>query len=110
MTNIIAIVMALCTIESSNMADAVGDGGQAVGILQICPVMVSEANRLHGSDRWTIEDRWSEMQSKQMAHLILSKRATTLSKACEVWNPQAGEWYFKRVESELKRQKEIGYE
>lgn len=53
-------------VESSGRADAVGDNGQAVGILQIHPVMVEDCNRIVGEDRWTLEDRKCPEKSREM--------------------------------------------
>ncbi len=53
-------------VESSGRADAVGDGGKAVGILQIHPVMVEDCNRIVGEDRWTLEDRLCPDESRAM--------------------------------------------
>lgn len=53
-------------VESSGRADAVGDGGKAVGILQIHPVMVKDCNRIVGEDRWTLEDRLCPDESRAM--------------------------------------------
>ena len=53
-------------VESSGRADAVGDGGKAVGILQIHPVMVADCNRIVGEDRWTLDDRKDAVKSRAM--------------------------------------------
>ena len=53
-------------VESSGRADAVGDGGKAVGILQIHPVMVADCNRIVGEDRWTLDDRTDAVKSRAM--------------------------------------------
>ncbi len=60
------ILPAIEHVESSGRADAVGDGGKAVGILQIHPVMVEDCNRIVGEDRWTLEDRLCPDESRAM--------------------------------------------
>lgn len=52
-TNLIVLISAISTIESNNNPRAVGDNGRAIGILQIHPVMVKEANRLLGTNAYT---------------------------------------------------------
>lgn len=52
--------------ESGGRADVEdGDGGLAVGILQIHPVMVEDVNRISGL-RFTLEDRRDVAKSEQM--------------------------------------------
>lgn len=66
------LIMALILIESGGDPLAVGDGGRAVGVLQIHPVMVAECNRLAGEERWTLADRTCRARSIQMATIFLS--------------------------------------
>ena len=71
MTNLICcVVAALIQIESAGKADAVGDGGKAVGILQMWPIAVREANRVSGGN-WTLADRLDPEKSKAMAFATL---------------------------------------
>lgn len=58
-------------IESGNNAQAVGDGGKAVGVLQIWPVMVEEVNRISGK-KFTLEDRFNVDKSEEMAKIYLN--------------------------------------
>ena len=69
---IIKLVMLLVMIESGGDSKAVGDGGRAVGALQIHPIMVRECNRLTGSQRWTLDDRLDVTESIRMCTLFLS--------------------------------------
>jgi hypothetical protein len=72
MTSVLSIVLsALIQIESGARPDAIGDGGKAVGILQIHPVMVAEANRIVGAQRWTPADRRNPQASLAMAWTVL---------------------------------------
>jgi len=57
---------AMAMVESGGDPDAVGDGGLAVGILQIQPVMVAEVNRIVGERRYTLADRWDVRKSVEM--------------------------------------------
>lgn len=60
------ILPAIEHVESSGRADAVGDGGKAVGILQIHPIMVADVNRIVGEERWTLDDRLCPDESRAM--------------------------------------------
>jgi len=69
---IVKLITALVLIESSGNPNAVGDGGRAVGCLQIHPIIVRECNRLTGSQRWTLDDRLDVTESIRMCTLFLS--------------------------------------
>ena len=71
--NFLLILMVLLTIESSNRPNPpAGDGGRAVGVLQIWPIMVDECNRIAGEKRWTYVDRHSKVQSVQMCAVYMN--------------------------------------
>ena len=71
-TNIIAQVLAaLISIESGGDPAAIGDSGRAVGILQMWPIAVDEANRLAGRPLWTYADRRNAQLSLAMGSIIL---------------------------------------
>ena len=113
MTNSIALAIAiLASIEAGGRLDAVGDGGRAVGILQMWPVCVQEANRLVGKKRWTNEDRKTAKGSYEMAEIILTshlkrrKPPENLVELCARWRNPSGDapqWYKKRIEKEIER-------
>ena len=66
------LLLVLIAIESGGKNNAVGDGGKAVGCLQIHPIMVKECNRISGYKRWTLADRLSRRESMKMCSLYLS--------------------------------------
>ena len=114
MTNMIfSLVAALCLVESSGNPRAVGDNGRAVGVLQIHEIMVDEANRLEGFQRFTYSDRKSAMQSRQMAYTVISKRLAragyneptpeALKYAIGLWN--RGETYYQKVIKQMEESK-----
>jgi hypothetical protein len=104
-SNVIAIaIAALIQIESGGRPDAVGDGGRAVGILQMWPVAVREANRIAGETRWTLDDRRCPDKSIEMARTVLAvhyRRGNTcpVELAARWRNPYstAPEWYRTRI-------------
>ena len=72
MTNFIisAAISLLIQLESGGDPSAIGDHGQAVGILQIHPCMVQFVNRRHGT-AFTLADRLDPVASRQMCELFL---------------------------------------
>jgi len=104
------VIDALVVIESSGRPAAIGDGGKAVGLLQIHAVAVREANRLAGSNRWKLSDRFCPQKSRAMARTILTwhyRRGTTdpVELACR-WNKPFGQptaHYRAKVRAELSK-------
>ena len=69
------ILSSIIQVESGGNESAIGDGGLAVGILQIHPVMVEECNRILDIDNgknyneigpFTLEDRYNRNMSVAM--------------------------------------------
>lgn len=67
------LVKALIQVESSGRDHAHNVSEDAVGCLQIRPIMVREVNRIlrkHGGTfRFELEDRWDREQSLEMFHI-----------------------------------------
>lgn len=75
-------------VESRYRCDAVGDGGKAIGPLQMWTIMVDEVNRIAGTS-YTYEDRASWQKSYEMFCLIMRYRnVQTVADAVRVWNPR----------------------
>ena len=79
---------------------------EAVGILQMWPCAVEEANRLAGRDLWTLEDRRNPQLSWAMAwqileHHYLRGHTDVVSLACRWHTPygEAPESYVEKVRS-----------
>jgi hypothetical protein len=114
MTNLITTVMlAVLTIETGGEPEAtrdtvVRDGGLAVGIAQIHPIAVQEANRLYGRERWTLADRTNRVESLAMLRITLAwhyRRGVRdpVDLACR-WNRPGGQLnpdYRRKVEAVL---------
>lgn len=64
------LLSAIEFVESRGRADAVGDGGRAVGVLQIWPITVADANRILGRDEFTLADRLNPDRSRQIFYVI----------------------------------------
>ena len=73
---LIKLISLLCILESSNNPEAIGDGGRAVGILQIHSIMVRECNRLSTKFDPVFKDtdRLNVMKSKRMATIFFFRR------------------------------------
>ena len=81
MTNLIAsVIAALCVVETNGDPSAIGDGGKAVGVLQMWPIAAAEANRLEGIEArrerrpartWTLADRLDPQASREMCAVTL---------------------------------------
>lgn len=109
MSNLMAIVAAICIVESGGDASAVGDNGQAIGAFQIHPIMIAEANRLAGFDLWTLQDRWSLIKSRQICHQVLAERLRRRGLSADteegqryaigIWN--SGEAYYRKVKGAM---------
>lgn len=65
--NLLQFIMILIQVESGFDPNAVGDGGKAIGVLQIHPVMVDDINRIVGYKKFTYKDRKIPSKSIQMA-------------------------------------------
>lgn len=119
MTNLIAqIVAALILVESNGNPAAIGDGGRAVGVLQMWPVAVEEANRIErieakregrAARTWTLADRRSVEASREMCAVTLRfhyRRGTrgAVELAGKWRNPYSAcpGWYRERVRKAMR--------
>ena len=119
MTNLIAqVIAALLLVESGGDNAAIGDGGRAVGCLQLWPTAVAEANRLEGiaarrehrqARTWTVADRTNRAASVAMAEVTLAhhyRRGYTNAVAlgCRWRNPysECPAWYADKVRMALR--------
>ena len=63
---IMSIIEAVITIESGGDLLAFNAKEEAVGVLQIRPIMLREVNRLVGYCKYKYDDRWNKTKSIQM--------------------------------------------
>lgn len=61
---------AIVLVESNNRANAVGDGGSAVGAYQIRPIFLRDINRILGWNKYELDDRWDPVKSRAMARIF----------------------------------------
>jgi len=98
------LVEALVRVESNGKANAVGDRGKAVGVLQIHDIMVQEANRL-AQTRYSHKDMFNPAAARDVAKIVLNHYSKTIQKTtgreateqelAYIWNGGASSW--KRV-------------
>lgn len=86
------LVEALIWVESRGKEDAYCKREDAVGVLQIRPIMVKEVNRILGligsTNIYTLEDRWNRDKSIEMFNVVASYYHETSSyeKIARCWN------------------------
>jgi len=112
------LVSALIQVESSGRDHAIGDGGRAVGCLQIHPILVQDINAIlarRGSPtRYTLADRFDRQQSVAMLEVYLGHygqrlgRTPTEQDLARIWNGGPSGWrknatigYWRKVSSHL---------
>lgn len=78
----------IITIESEYNSSVIGDGGKAVGLLQIHPIMVREVNRILGKNLYTYDDRYDPDKSIEMFEIYQSyyNPDKDLELAARLWN------------------------
>jgi len=95
------LIKALIKVESGGKIGAVGDGGLAVGVLQIHPIVIDDVNRIYKT-KFTLKDRLDPEKSKTICRLYLDyygrqyAKKTGLKPTDEVlsriWNGGPGGW------------------
>lgn len=119
-TIIAMLISALMIVESDGRAEAIGDSGRAVGILQITPVCVQDINRF-SKVQYNLSDRADERKSVEMCWRYLYhygniyKRDTGKEPTAEIlariwnggprgYNDEKTRRYWAKVQAELQRQ------
>lgn len=107
-----ALIAALMMVESGGDATAIGDGGAAVGVLQIHPAIVQDLNRWGYA--FKLVDRLDPVKSVRMAEIWLTRwcgSGASYEKLARCWNGGPRGYakastlaYWKKVRLELKRQ------
>jgi len=114
--NLNDLVEAIIWVESRGDTSAYCKKEDAVGVLQIRPIMLKEVNRildLKGSDYiFTLEDRWSRDKSIQMFNIVANYYHETSSyeKIARCWNggpkglqKKQTKKYWRKVQKRLKK-------
>lgn len=90
---------ALIKKESEGYTKIKGDGGSAVGILQISAIYIKELNRLNGYEKYTLTDREDPLKSIAMVKEMNEFYNPTMDidKAIKLHNPKAPPYYKKKI-------------
>jgi soluble lytic murein transglycosylase-like protein len=81
------LIEAIMQVESGGDTLAHNLAEDAVGCLQIRPIMVREINRLLGKDSFKLKDRWSKAKSIQMFNILRSHlKGATDEQIARTWN------------------------
>ena len=81
------LIAAIIQVESGGDTLAYNSKEDAVGCLQIRPIMVREVNRLLGEDKYTLKDRWNKAKSIEMFNVIRSHlKGATDEEIARTWN------------------------
>ena len=121
MESIIAmLICALMIVESDGRADAIGDNGKAVGILQIHAECIQDVSRITGKS-YTLADRRSVSKSREICADYLrhygrryerqTGQTATAETLARIWNggprgynDEKTRRYWAKVQAELQRQ------
>ena len=89
--------------ESRGDANAIGDNGRAVGVLQIHPIMVREANRILALKKdkttYTYEDRFNREKSIEIFNIVQGyhNKNHDFDLALQIWNKNHPESYKTQI-------------
>lgn len=89
--------------ESRGAENAIGDNGLAVGVLQIHPIMVREANRILSlkgdSHRYEYDDRYSRAKSIEIFNIVQEyhNKDRDFDVALRIWNHNHPDSYRKQI-------------
>lgn len=99
------LVKAFIFVESSGNDYAVNARTKATGCLQIMPIMIREANRLVGAEKYKLSDRTNRSKSVEIFHLVMAAKNPDydIARACIIWNPNGGYNYLLKVENEYNK-------
>ncbi|MBB76541.1 MAG: hypothetical protein CMJ75_18710 [Planctomycetaceae bacterium] len=62
----VRLFIAIVLVESGGDPTAVGDGGEAIGIAQIRPILVEDVNRIEGEERFKHSDALNPLLAFEM--------------------------------------------
>ena len=95
-----SLIAAIIHVESRGDSMAYNAKEDAVGVLQIRPIMMREVNRLLKENKYTLDDRWSKSKSIEMFNVIKDHTTNpTNERLARNWN---GGWNGYKKKSTLK--------
>ena len=112
---IAALIVAMMLVESGGNPNAIGDGGRALGVLQIHAGVVADVNRHHGMN-YKHEDALDPVKAKKICRLYLKTYAPAGASPeilARIWNggpsghlKPATIQYWRKVKREITAKKE----
>jgi len=101
-------IEALIWVESKGDSMAIGKG-DCVGILQITPIYVKDANRIIGKEIYTLEDRFNRQKSIEIFNIIQRhyNPSKDIDVAIKLHNPRSGKRYANDIKDKLLTIKNI---
>lgn len=107
-----SLIAAIAQVESGGDPNAYNAREDAVGILQIRPILVRDCNRILGEDRFALADRTDRAKSEEMFRVIAEhySKGQSYEVIARRWNggprgetKQATAAYWQRVEAALNK-------
>jgi hypothetical protein len=85
--NLGPLIAALIAVESNGNDMAIGDGGRAIGALQIHKAVVVDVNRIAGTS-YTQQQMTNRIVARRVCEIYLSRYAAgkTNEEAARIWN------------------------
>lgn len=82
------MINSIIYVESRGNPKAYNKVEEAVGILQIRPIMLNHANQIIGYKKFSLEDRWCPIKSKEIFWIVQEhgNPGMYLDQACHLWN------------------------
>ena len=92
---------AFAVVESNDNPKAINHRENAVGLLQIRPIMIRQANMIVGEDLYELSDREDSLVSLGIFHTVMSELNPSLDvdRAIDIWNPNATTEYRNLVKA-----------
>ena len=85
--NLGPLIAALITVESNGRDNAIGDGGAAIGVLQIHRQVVLDVNRIAGTS-YVHSQMTNRIVARRVCEIYLTRYAAgkTNEEAARIWN------------------------
>lgn len=108
--NLGPLIAALIAVESNGRDNAIGDGGAAIGALQIHRSVVIDVNRIAGTS-YTHQQMTNRIAARKVCEIYLNRYASgkTNEEAARIWNggptghnKTATLSYWNKVKKQLK--------
>ena len=90
-TDIDKLVEAFIYVESRGDDSAVHPKSKATGCLQVMPILIHDANRIIGHDKYQLSDRNNREKSKEIFLVIMNHYNPDfdINLAAKIWNPRS---------------------